>query len=76
MQFNVDKRFIEILNTSGVKITWEQFRKANDARRAERDGDPVAVAKKERARLQEIHDMAAWGRTAPEAVQNGLQADL
>ena len=25
MQFNVDKRFIEILNTSGVKITWEQF---------------------------------------------------
>ena len=60
MQFKVDKRFIEILNTSGVKITWEQFTKANDARQAERDGDPAAVAKKEQARLQEIHDIEAW----------------
>ena len=67
MQFNVDKRFIEILNTSGVKITWEQFRKANDARRAERDADPAAVAHKERARLQEIQDMAAWGKQPQEA---------
>lgn len=60
MQFNVDKRFIEILNTSGVKITWEQFRKANDVRRAERDSDPAAVAHKERARRQEEIDMAAF----------------
>ena len=60
MQFNVDKRFIEILNTSGVKITWEQFRKANDVRRSERDSDPAAVAHKERARLQEAHDMAVF----------------
>lgn len=57
MQFNVDKRFIEILNTSGVKITWEQFRKANDARRSERDGDPVAVAKKEKAKLAQAVEL-------------------
>jgi hypothetical protein len=45
MQFNVDKRFIEILNTSGVKITWEQFRKANDIRREERENTPAAIAR-------------------------------
>jgi hypothetical protein len=60
MQFNVDKRFIEILNTLGVKITWEQFRKANDSRRAERDSDPAAVAHKELARRQEEVEMAAF----------------
>jgi hypothetical protein len=59
MQFNVDKRFIEILNQSGAKVTWEQFRKANDLRRSERDNDPVAVAKKEKARLRDMADLEA-----------------
>lgn len=57
MQFNVDKRFIEILNTSGVKITWDQFRKANDARRSEREGDPAIVAKKEKARAAQMAEL-------------------
>lgn len=60
MQFNVDKRFIEILNTSGVKITWAQFRKANDLRRAERDNDPVAVARKAKARMADDLDIEAY----------------
>lgn len=62
MQFNVDKRFIEILNTTGVKITWEQFKKANDLRRNERSSDSALVARKERARIQNVHDLASWGK--------------
>ena len=32
MQFNIDKRFIEVLNEQGHKITWDQFRAAYDVR--------------------------------------------
>lgn len=67
MLFNVDKRFIEILNTSGAEVSWEQFRKANDVRRAERDGDPVAVAKDECGRLQELYNMSTWLNVPEEA---------
>ena len=41
MQFNIDKRFIEILNEQGFSITWEQFRSAYDIRRAERDANSL-----------------------------------
>ncbi|MEC5213393.1 hypothetical protein RCH06_001939 [Polaromonas sp. CG_9.5] len=76
MQFNVDKRFIEILNTSGARITWDQFRKANDLRRAERNSDPVAVAKKSKARLQEIKDLAAIGVPISLGTANDYPSDV
>lgn len=60
MQFNVDKRFIEILNSQGVQITWKQFREANNLRRSERESDPVAVAKKEKARKRNELEMQAY----------------
>lgn len=47
MQFNVDKRFIEILNSQGVQITWQQFREANNTRRAERESNPAFLAKQD-----------------------------
>lgn len=47
MQFNVDKRFIEILNSQGVQITWQQFREANNTRRAERELNPAFLAKQD-----------------------------
>lgn len=50
MQFNVDKRFIEILNSQGVQITWQQFREANNTRRAERESTPAFLAKQEEQR--------------------------
>lgn len=50
MQFNVDKRFIEILNSQGVQITWKQFREANNTRRAERESTPAFLAKQEEER--------------------------
>jgi hypothetical protein len=53
MQFNVDKRFIEILNKSGASITWDQFRSAYDVRKSERENTPEA--KKRRAR-QKVED--------------------
>jgi hypothetical protein len=53
MQFNVDKRFIQILNNKGASITWEQFRAAYDVRKAERENTPEA--KKRRAR-QKVED--------------------
>ncbi|WP_198552417.1 hypothetical protein [Macromonas nakdongensis] len=48
MQFNIDKRFIEILNEQGCPITWDKFRAAYDVRKAERDADPVVIARKMR----------------------------
>ena len=55
MQFNVDKRFIEILNSQGVQITWKQFREANNTRRAERESNPAFLAKQdEERRLNEF----------------------
>ena len=45
MQFNLDKRFIEILNQQGHAITWDQFRAAYDVRKAERESSPEAAAK-------------------------------
>lgn len=36
MMFNCDRRLIEILNSLGVVITWEDFRRAYDMRRSER----------------------------------------
>lgn len=60
MQFNVDKRFIEILNSQGVQITWQQFREANNTRRAERESDPVAVVKKEKARKRNELEIQAY----------------
>jgi hypothetical protein len=40
MMINVDKRFIEILNKRGYKITWEQFMKAYSVRKEERKKTP------------------------------------
>lgn len=55
MQFNVDKRFIEILNSQGVQITWQQFREANNTRRAERESNPAFLAKQdEKERLNKF----------------------
>ena len=40
MMINVDKRFIEILNKRGHKITWEQFIEAYRVRKSEREKTP------------------------------------
>jgi hypothetical protein len=60
MQFNLDKRFIQILNDQGHQLTWEQLRAAYDVRKAEREADPVAVEQKRKAALrnaQEVQEM-------------------
>ncbi len=60
MQFNIDKRFIEILNEQGFSITWEQFRSAYDIRRAERDSDPVLIARKKKRDAQYDREFAVY----------------
>lgn len=40
MLINIDKRFIEILNRRGYKITWEQFLEAYRVRKVEREKTP------------------------------------
>lgn len=52
MQFNVDKRFIEILNEDGVSITWEQFRSAYNKRRLEREKEPKRIARQSEAQRE------------------------
>ena len=47
MMINVDKRFIEILNKRGHKITWEQFLEAYRVRKVERE-------KKSKKRLEDL----------------------
>ena len=44
MQFNLDKRFVQILNDQGHQLTWEQLRAAYEVRKAEREADPAAIA--------------------------------
>jgi hypothetical protein len=68
MQFNVDKRFIEVLNEQGASITWEQFRKSNDIRRAERASDPAAVLKKAKEAIRNDREVEAYR----EAYRKGL----
>lgn len=51
MLFNLDKRFIQILNERGHKITWDQFRAAYNVRKSERELDPDTIARKRRSAL-------------------------
>ena len=46
MQFNIDKRFIKLLNLyGGYCVTWEHFRAAYDLRRSERDASSTKKRK-------------------------------
>ncbi len=40
MLINIDKRFIEILNERGYKITWKEFLAAYSVRKEERGKEP------------------------------------
>jgi hypothetical protein len=59
MQFNLDKRFIKILNDQGHRITWEQLRAAYNVRKEERDADPAAVRRKRLNGLQNAREIEA-----------------
>lgn len=60
MQFNLDKRFIEILNERGHAITWDQFRSAYDVRKLEREASPEAIAKARKLAIQNAQEVAAY----------------
>jgi hypothetical protein len=45
MQFNLDKRFIKILNNQGHNVTWEQLREAYTVRKKERDKEAQRAIK-------------------------------
>ena len=61
MQFNIDKRFIEILNEQGGhNVTWEQFRAAYDLRRSERDVSAAGVAKTRKQQLLNERELAFY----------------
>jgi len=60
MQFNLDKRFIEILNQQGHSITWEQFRAAYEVRKAEREASPEAVARARKLAVQNTRELEAY----------------
>jgi hypothetical protein len=60
MQFNLDKRFIQILNDQGCPLTWEQLRAAYDVRKAEREADPAAVEQKRKAALRNAREVEAY----------------
>lgn len=59
MQFNLDKRFIQILNDQGHSITWEQLRAAYNVRKEEREADPAAIRRKSLNALQNAREMDA-----------------
>jgi hypothetical protein len=60
MQFNLDKRFIEILNEQGHAITWDQFRAAYRVRKAERESSPDAIAKARKQAIQSQREVEAY----------------
>lgn len=60
MQFNLDKRFFEILNERGHALTWEQFRAAYDVRKAEREASPEAAARAQRLAAQNRRELDAY----------------
>ena len=60
MQFNLDKRFIEILNQQGHATTWEQFRADYDVRKAERESSPEAAAKARKLAAQNVREVEAY----------------
>lgn len=60
MQFNLDKRFFEILNERGHAITWDQFRAAYDVRKAEREASPAAIARARRLASQNKQELEAY----------------
>lgn len=60
MQFNLDKRFFEILNEQGHAITWDQFRAAYDVRKAEREASPAAIARARKLANQNKQELEAY----------------
>lgn len=60
MQFNLDKRFIQILNDQGHQLTWEQLRAAYEVRKAEREADPVAIAKRRSEGLRNERELERY----------------
>jgi hypothetical protein len=60
MQFNLDKRFIEILNEQGHAITWDQFRAAYTLRKDERESSPEMIAKRLKDQAQNERELAAY----------------
>lgn len=60
MQFNLDKRFVQILNDQGHQLTWEQLRAAYEVRKAEREADPAAIAKRRRQALMNEREVEAY----------------
>jgi hypothetical protein len=59
MQFNLDKRFIKILNDQGHRITWEQLREAYNVRKAEREATPAATTRRRSDALQNSLEIEA-----------------
>jgi hypothetical protein len=57
MQCNVDKRLIEILNTAGIAITWEEFRLAYGVRKLEREKSPDAIKRRALAAKRAAREM-------------------
>lgn len=60
MQFNLDKRFIQILNEQGHDLTWEQLRAAYEVRKAEREASPEAVARSRKQAVQNERELEAY----------------
>lgn len=60
MQFNIDKRFIEVLNEQGHKITWDQFRAAYDVRKSEREASPEVIARRRKEALRNERELEAY----------------
>jgi hypothetical protein len=60
MQFNLDKRFIQILNEQGHQLTWEQLRAAYEVRKAEREADPAAIAKRRTEALRNERELERY----------------
>lgn len=60
MQFNIDKRFIEVLNEQGHQITWDQFRAAYDVRKSEREASPEVMARRRKEAIQNEREIEAY----------------
>lgn len=60
MQFNLDKRFIQILNEQGHQLTWEQLRAAYDVRKAEREASPAAIVRNRKEMLENERELDAY----------------